>query len=147
MCRGSVLTRLSWSPSTVWARPPIPATRTISDAARTYGVAKYAMATMTSRTIRIMRRRRRGIWAADNCMHEETTRTKDATATRTRFVYCETRMKRLVIAIDGPSGAGKGTVSRAIADALGYRHVDTGAMYRAVGWKAVHEGLSLDDEA
>ena len=56
-------------------------------------------------------------------------------------------MKRLVIAIDGPSGAGKGTISRAIAEALGYRHVDTGAMYRAVGWKAAHDGISLEDEA
>jgi len=56
-------------------------------------------------------------------------------------------MKRLIIAIDGPSGAGKGTISRAISEALGYRHVDTGAMYRAVGWKASHDGISLDDEA
>lgn len=56
-------------------------------------------------------------------------------------------MKRLVIAIDGPSGAGKGTISRTIASALGYRHVDTGAMYRAVGWKASHEGMALDNEA
>lgn len=56
-------------------------------------------------------------------------------------------MKRLVIAIDGPSGAGKGTISRAISEALGYRHVDTGAMYRAVGWKAAHDGISLEDEA
>ena len=56
-------------------------------------------------------------------------------------------MKRLVIAIDGPSGAGKGTISRAISEALGYRHVDTGAMYRAVGWKAAHDGVPLDDEA
>ena len=56
-------------------------------------------------------------------------------------------MKRLVIAIDGPSGAGKGTISRSISDALGYRHVDTGAMYRAVGWKAAHDGIPLDDEA
>ena len=55
-------------------------------------------------------------------------------------------MKRLVIAIDGPSGAGKGTISRTISDALGYRHVDTGAMYRAVGWKAEHDGIPLDDE-
>ena len=55
-------------------------------------------------------------------------------------------MKRLLIAIDGPSGAGKGTISRTIAQSLGYRHIDTGAMYRAVGWKAAHDGLSLDDE-
>ena len=54
---------------------------------------------------------------------------------------------RLVIAIDGPSGAGKGTVSHAVASALGYRHIDTGAMYRAVAWKALHENLALDDEA
>jgi cytidylate kinase len=56
-------------------------------------------------------------------------------------------MKKLIIAIDGPSGAGKGTVARMVAGALGYRHVDTGAMYRAVGWKAAQEGLSFDDEA
>lgn len=55
-------------------------------------------------------------------------------------------MHRLIIAIDGPSGAGKGTVARALAGALGYRHVDIGAMYRAVGWKALQEGISLDKE-
>ncbi len=54
--------------------------------------------------------------------------------------------KPLIIAIDGPSGAGKGTVARAIASALGYRHVDSGAMYRAVGWKALRDGVSLDDD-
>lgn len=54
--------------------------------------------------------------------------------------------KRLIIAIDGPSGAGKGTVARALAARLGYRHIDTGAMYRAVAWKAHHDGLPLDDE-
>jgi cytidylate kinase len=53
--------------------------------------------------------------------------------------------RKLVIAIDGPSGAGKGTVARAIASALGYRHVDSGAMYRAIGWKALQLGRPLDD--
>ena len=55
-------------------------------------------------------------------------------------------MKPLVIAIDGPSGAGKGTVARAIARELGYRHVDSGAMYRAVGWKAIQDGIALEAE-
>lgn len=56
-------------------------------------------------------------------------------------------MRPLIIAIDGPSGAGKGTVARALAARLGYKHLDTGAMYRAVGWKAMRDRLSLDDEA
>jgi cytidylate kinase len=55
-------------------------------------------------------------------------------------------MKPLIIAIDGPSGAGKGTVARTIAAKLRFRHVDSGAMYRAVGWKAVETHVSLDDE-
>jgi CMP/dCMP kinase len=55
-------------------------------------------------------------------------------------------MPPLVIAIDGPSGAGKGTVARAIAAELGYRHLDSGAMYRAVGWKALQSGVPLDQE-
>ncbi len=54
--------------------------------------------------------------------------------------------KALIIAIDGPSGAGKGTVARAVAARLGYRHVDTGAMYRAVAWKALRDGVELGDE-
>ena len=55
-------------------------------------------------------------------------------------------MRKLIIAIDGPSGVGKGTVARAIAAELGYRHVDSGAMYRAVGWKALQLGVPLDRE-
>jgi cytidylate kinase len=55
-------------------------------------------------------------------------------------------MRPLIIAIDGPSGAGKGTVARALATRLGYKHLDTGAMYRAVAWKAINDGVSLEDE-
>ena len=55
--------------------------------------------------------------------------------------------RALIIAIDGPSGAGKGTVARAIAARLRYRYVDSGAMYRAVAWKAREAGLDLDDAA
>ncbi len=51
-----------------------------------------------------------------------------------------------IIAIDGPSGAGKGTVARAVAARLGYRHIDTGAMYRALAWLALHEDIDLLDE-
>lgn len=54
---------------------------------------------------------------------------------------------RLVIAVDGPSGAGKGTVARAVAHALAYTHIDTGAMYRAVAWRAQHLGIDLADAA
>jgi cytidylate kinase len=52
----------------------------------------------------------------------------------------------VIVAIDGPSGAGKGTVARALAQALGFTHVDTGAMYRAVAWLARQRGTALDDE-
>jgi CMP/dCMP kinase len=55
------------------------------------------------------------------------------------------RPRGLVIAIDGPSGAGKSTAGKALATALGYVFIDTGAMYRALALKALRAGLSLDD--
>jgi cytidylate kinase len=50
-----------------------------------------------------------------------------------------------VLAIDGPSGSGKGTISRAVADALGWHLLDSGALYRAVGYAASMEGIDLSD--
>ncbi len=49
------------------------------------------------------------------------------------------------IAIDGPAGAGKSTLARALAARLGYIYIDTGAMYRALTWKALQAGLDLND--
>jgi cytidylate kinase len=51
----------------------------------------------------------------------------------------------MVIAIDGPAGAGKSTVARALAERLGFRYLDTGAMYRALTWLAMKRGLDLSD--
>jgi cytidylate kinase len=51
----------------------------------------------------------------------------------------------VVIAIDGPAGAGKSTVARAVATELGYRYLDTGAMYRAVALAALRAGVGCDD--
>ena len=51
----------------------------------------------------------------------------------------------MIIAIDGPSGAGQSTVAKAVAKKLGFSCLDTGAMYRAIAWKALHDGVSLDD--
>ncbi len=52
----------------------------------------------------------------------------------------------MIIAIDGPAGAGKSTVAKAVAKKLGFKCLDTGAMYRAVAWLAVDEGVSLEDD-
>lgn len=55
--------------------------------------------------------------------------------------------KGLVIAIDGPSGAGKSTVAKQLARRLGYIYIDTGALYRAIGWQARRDGVDPADEA
>lgn len=51
----------------------------------------------------------------------------------------------MIVAIDGPAGAGKSTVARKLAERLGFRYLDTGAMYRALTWLALREGLPLGD--
>ncbi len=51
----------------------------------------------------------------------------------------------MIVAIDGPAGAGKSSVARALATRLGFKYLDTGAMYRALTWLALHEGVPLDD--
>jgi CMP/dCMP kinase len=51
----------------------------------------------------------------------------------------------MVIAIDGPAGAGKSTVAHGVADALGFTYLDSGAMYRCVALAALREGIDVDD--
>jgi CMP/dCMP kinase len=51
----------------------------------------------------------------------------------------------MIVAIDGPAGAGKSTVARRLAERLGFRYLDTGAMYRAVTWLAVERSLDLEE--
>ena len=51
----------------------------------------------------------------------------------------------MIVAIDGPAGAGKSTVARTLADHLGFRYLDTGAMYRALTWLAITQGMPLGD--
>ena len=53
----------------------------------------------------------------------------------------------MIIAIDGPSGAGTSTVAKAVAKKLGFSCLDTGAMYRAIAWQALADGVALDDDA
>ena len=50
-----------------------------------------------------------------------------------------------VIAIDGPAGVGKSTISRKVAARYGFTYLDTGAMYRAVGWYLMEHGIDIDD--
>lgn len=56
-------------------------------------------------------------------------------------------MRKPIIAIDGPAGAGKSTIARAVAERLGYVYIDTGAMYRAVAAKVIENGISPSDAA
>lgn len=53
--------------------------------------------------------------------------------------------KVMVVAVDGPAASGKSTVSRSAAKMLGFNYVDTGAMYRSITWKALEEGLDVED--
>jgi len=56
-----------------------------------------------------------------------------------------TTEKVMVVAVDGPAASGKSTVSRSAAKMLGFNYVDTGAMYRSITWKAIEEGLDVED--
>ncbi len=64
-----------------------------------------------------------------------------------RPVEHSTGDRALVITVDGPAAAGKSTVARRLARRLGFRYLDTGAMYRAVTWKALECGADMDDPA
>ena len=55
-------------------------------------------------------------------------------------------MRKLVVAIDGPAGAGKSTVAQMAAKELGFTYIDTGAMYRAVAWKSLQQGKTVTDD-
>ena len=54
--------------------------------------------------------------------------------------------RKLVIAIDGPAGSGKSTLAALLARRYNYTNIETGAMYRALSYKAIENGVSLDDE-
>ena len=55
-------------------------------------------------------------------------------------------MENFVVAIDGPAGSGKSSISKVIAKTLGFVHIDTGAMYRAVTLEAINRGIDLNNE-
>lgn len=55
-------------------------------------------------------------------------------------------MKKIVVAIDGPAGAGKSTIAKLAAEKLGYAYIDTGAMYRSVAWKFLQTGKAFNED-
>ncbi len=80
----------------------------------------------------------------------ETTKQQELTRSPGRSVEKPKTVRRpktaVKIAIDGPAGAGKSTVSKKIADLLGYLYIDTGAMYRALTWLVLKNGIDINDE-
>src|SRR5262250_3015625 len=66
---------------------------------------------------------------------------------QSRWKMTEASPRKLIIAIDGPAGAGKSTIASRLARKLGYINLESGAMYRALALKAVESDISFDDEA
>jgi len=71
---------------------------------------------------------------------------KDPTDSSAKELTGGTMHVKPIIAIDGPAGSGKSTAAKNLANAFGLRYLDTGAMYRAVTWKAMQDGITLADE-
>jgi CMP/dCMP kinase len=71
----------------------------------------------------------------------------DAPGTLTHMLEAPPHSRRLVVAIDGPSGSGKSSTARGVAQRLGLAFLDTGAMYRAATWLALTEGVPVEDQA
>jgi cytidylate kinase len=87
------------------------------------------------------------LWSLGSKSHESGVNKKHSPNSQFSTLNSQPARKRLVIAIDGPAAAGKSTLAKMVARRLGYFHLDTGAMYRAVGWKANQLGVLMNDEA
>jgi cytidylate kinase len=59
----------------------------------------------------------------------------------------DNQKSKLIVAIDGPSGVGKSTLAKALARRLGYQYIDSGALYRAIAWKALTSGIPLNNHS
>ncbi len=64
-----------------------------------------------------------------------------------QYISGENKMPTMNVAIDGPAGAGKSTIAKAVASKLGYLYVDTGALYRTIAYGLIQKGVDLHDEA